>query len=531
MGEADPHGVGASAGDGSPRWRATAAGAGGDPWLVAALTLLAAATRLVHLGTTPLWTDEAFSLWMAKHSLPAIWRWTERLDAHPPLYYMLLHVWLAFGDREAPVRMLSVAAGTLTIPAAYLFGRATGGRRVGVVTALLLAVSPFHIWYSQEARMYPLLMLAATIALLGLALLLREPPPRGAWTLYVAGMTAALWTEHSAALLLGTANLILLLRRPPHLASGFARRWAVAQALVVALWSPALLMLLRQLTAANAGPTSLNMWGAIASLLPDAFSPLFGIRPDPPAGMRLGVTALALCVTVPLIVRGLLDRGRNHHCTPLIVIMWALPVTCAVLLGLVWLPVLTPATLTAGYRTLMWTALAPYLLIAGGLLTLRPRSARIGAVILLLVSGLAGLGVYYRTGPKWEAWDAAARSVAGRAAAGDVILFDDNLVQLPFDYYFHRYALRVAEHGIPRDFPAGGGREPQATAADLSRLGEQVRPYRRVWLIYSHEWWTDPHRLVPDVLARTGALVDEQTFAGLPWIRVYLFIIGTNDDN
>lgn len=491
---------------------------------VLALMLLAAVVRLVHLGLPPLWTDEAFSLWMARHSVSDIWRWTARLDAHPPLYYVLLHFWLALGDRVGTLRAFSAMAELLTIPAAYLLGRAIGGASLGLLTALLLALSPFNVWYGQEARMYPLLMLAATVALLGLVLVLRERPPRGAWGVYVAGMAAAVWTEHSAALLLATANVIvILLHRRPGVTSTFIRRWTVAQGLVVFAWSPILLMLAGQLRAGTAGPTSLSAWGAMASLLPDAFSPLFGARPEPSTGARLGAAALALAVTVPLIVRGLLDSSTDRRWIPGVLVVWMLPLGCAVLLGLAGFPLLTPATLTAGYRTLIWTSLVPCLLIARGLLTLRRSGTRYAAVALVLLGCLAGLIVYYRTMPKWEAWDRAAAYVAAGVASDDVILFHDNLMQLPFDYYFHRLGLTIPEHGVPRDFPDGGLREPRATPADTSRLRGVAGAYRRVWLVYSHEWWTDPRHLVPQALAATGRVVDQRTFPGLPAIRIYVF--------
>lgn len=491
--------------------------------LVIVLTLLAVAVRFAGLTTSPLWTDEAFSLWMARHSWGGIWDWTWRLDAHPPLYYLLLHLWLVLGDRVVVLRALSAAAGAATIPVAYLLGRAIGGARLGLLTALLLALSPFNVWYGQEARMYPFLMLEATVALLGLVLLLREPRPRGAWSFYVVGMTAALWTEHSAAILFVTANVIVMLfRRPLNPPSIFLRRWAGAQGVIVAAWSPALAMLLHQLIAGAAGPVSLNAPGAIASLLPDVFSPLFGVRPEPSMGVRLGVTGLALLASGPLIVRGLsawrMDPGIAF---PLIV--WLLPIGCGVVLGAAGLPVLTPATLTAGYRTLIWIALVPYLLTAQGLLTLHNRGVRIGAWVLLLMSCVAGLIVYYRTMPKWEAWDRAGAYVARHIKGGDMVLFNDNLVQLPFDYQFRQYTALGVERGIPEDFPADGVREPGVAPADIVRLRATTRAYRRVWLIYSHEWWTDPHHLIPASLAGIRQITDEQIFPGLPTIRVYLF--------
>lgn len=489
---------------------------------VGGLTAVAAAVRLIGLGAAPLWTDEAFSLWMARHSAPAIWRWTAQLDAHPPLYYLLLHLWLVFGDRAVTLRALSVAAGVLATPVAYLLGRAIGGTRLGILTALLLALSPFNVWYGQEARMYPLLMLAAAVGVWGLVLLFREPVPRGAWTLYVAGTILALWTEHSAVLLWGTGALaVVMFRRrsgPP-----FWRRWLAAQICILAAWTPVLVMLVQQLAAGTAGPTSLSGWGAAASLLPDTFSPLFGARPQPSAATRVLITAFAASVTVPLLWSGLLGRSGGPLPTRVLATVWIAPVLCAVLLAAAGVSTLLPATLTAGYRTLIWTSIVPCLLVARGVLEIRSRSRRTAALVLVVASSIGVLSVYYRTAPKWETWDSAAAYVAAHAAAGDLILFHDNLVQLPFDYYYRASGRAVREHGVPDDFPDRGVREPRAAPADLPRLRELARSSRRVWLVYSHEWWTDPDHLVPAALAGVAGTADVRTFPGLPAIRVYLF--------
>lgn len=494
-------------------------------WLIAALTLLAAALRFFHLGTPALWTDEAFSLWMARHSLPEIWRWTMRLDAHPPLYYIVLHYWLILGDRETALRALSAIVGALTIPVAYLLGRTVGGERLGLLTALFLALSPFHLWYDQEARMYPLLMLAATCALLGLALMLREPSKRGGWALYIVGTIAALWTEHSAALLLLSANVLVVLVRRPVLRSGaFLRRWAAAQGLILIFWSPVLVMLLHQLAAGTAGPTSPTGWGVALSLLPDTFSPLSAAsHGGVPFDVRLVTTAFALCVILPLMVGGLWAWRHARRWLTFALGVWLVPAACAILVGLVWQPVLTPATLTSGYRTLIWVSLAPFLLTAAGVLALRHGKVQAGAVILLLLSAVANLIAYYQTVPKWEEWNRAAHYVARHVKAGDLILFHGSLVQLPFDYYFRRYGTPAVEHGVPRDFPSDDVREPRMTTADVPQLKALIRSHRRVWLVYSHEWWTDPHGIVPAALLKTGKVVDQKTLPGLPTIQIFLF--------
>jgi len=80
-------------------------------------------------------------------------------DIPPPLSYLLLHAWIQlFGDDEPVVRSLSVLFGVLAVPLIYGVAWQLLRRRLaGLLAALLLAVSPLHIWYGQETRMYALL--------------------------------------------------------------------------------------------------------------------------------------------------------------------------------------------------------------------------------------------------------------------------------------------------------------------------------------------------------------------------------------
>jgi mannosyltransferase len=133
---------------------------------------LALGLRLVNLGGRPLWYDEAFSLLYAELSPTEMRAGTlgtggAAAEEHPLLYYTLLHGWLAlFGNSPAAARLLSALLGTGTAGLVYLLGRQLGTGRVAFLAALVVALSPFHVYYSQEARMYALLASAAVATIL-----------------------------------------------------------------------------------------------------------------------------------------------------------------------------------------------------------------------------------------------------------------------------------------------------------------------------------------------------------------------------
>src|SRR6185437_2166956 len=122
------------------------------------LVLMAVSTFLrTRYISGQFWMDEAITTGISSHSLSAI-PGILRHDGNPPLYYLLLHVWMSiFGSSEASTHSLSVVFGVLTVPAGMWAGWSLFGRRAGVMAAVLFAFSAFLTQYAQETRMYELM--------------------------------------------------------------------------------------------------------------------------------------------------------------------------------------------------------------------------------------------------------------------------------------------------------------------------------------------------------------------------------------
>jgi uncharacterized membrane protein len=137
--------------------------------IILSITLLGLFLRLV-LANQSLWLDEAASTVIASLPLNGL---IESLkgDFHPPLYYLLLKPWLGLaGQNEMILRLPGIIIGTLTIPALFLLVKtifvAKKPPKFGLahLSALILALNPLHIYYSQELRMYSLSALLATLS-------------------------------------------------------------------------------------------------------------------------------------------------------------------------------------------------------------------------------------------------------------------------------------------------------------------------------------------------------------------------------
>jgi hypothetical protein len=136
-----------------------------------AIVALAFVLRLVNLGGRPLWYDEAFAVLYAEKPFETMLYGTltqvggAAADVHPLFFYSILHAWMGVVSQSPlAVRALSALLGTATTAVVYLLARRLFDRRTGLAAAVIVAVAPFPIYYSQEARMYALLGLAAIAA-------------------------------------------------------------------------------------------------------------------------------------------------------------------------------------------------------------------------------------------------------------------------------------------------------------------------------------------------------------------------------
>ncbi|MEO0977204.1 MAG: glycosyltransferase family 39 protein, partial [Pseudomonadota bacterium] len=143
--------------------------------LLAVVIIAAAALRLTDLDRTSIWYDEAVSWSQSNGTFPALLA-SVASDNYPPLHNIIL--WLTIpviGDSETALRLPSAVLGLAAVLLTYLTGKELAGRIPGLTAAALLALSPFHIWYSTEARMYALQAACGVAFLLATLKVLRTP--------------------------------------------------------------------------------------------------------------------------------------------------------------------------------------------------------------------------------------------------------------------------------------------------------------------------------------------------------------------
>ena len=468
--------------------------------MVALLLVVAmgAGLRLYRIGAQPLWVDEASSLRFARQTLPQLWNWHSLVDpGNPPLYYSLLHGWLVFGDSETALRLLSALFGVLTIPLVYALGRTIRDHRLGIVSALLFAISPFQIWYAQEARGYSLLALGATAAMWGVASLLRTPERSGrvresgwAWLAYVAGTTVALLAHDTAVFLPIGANALILgwwwtHGRGPH---GFLRNWLLAQLAVLCLWATWLPANVQQV--ARGESYSWIQRPTVGGVLRAAYILYAGV-------VRATPYLLEAVLLMVLTGLGVWSWRRDRRWIAFVVI-FGLTAPLAELVVSLWRPIFLP-------RTLIWAAVPLYVTVAAGLLCLRRRVFAVALAVLVVLSA-AGLRTYYFDHDK-EAWDQAAAFVDHHLQRGDAVVFGIGFLQIPFDYYY----AAPSTYSVPEIGLTG-------TSNDTFTVLQETNTRRRVWLIVSH-----PQPSTDAVIASLEGAGRLVAVAGFTDVDVYLF--------
>jgi len=169
-------------------------------WLV---LLLAAALRLGGLGEKQLWVDELIQADHTAGGTVARVLRELRVDVAPcPLDYLAQHLSFGlFGRSEVAARLPAALAGIAAVAAIYGLGAALLGRRAALTAALLLAVYPLHLQYSQEGRPYSLFVLFTLLSWLALAKAMRGGGLRR-WAGYGLAVLALLYTHYHAWLVL-----------------------------------------------------------------------------------------------------------------------------------------------------------------------------------------------------------------------------------------------------------------------------------------------------------------------------------------
>lgn len=469
------------------------------------LVALAAGVRGYGLDSKSLWLDEAWSVYAAGLPLGAMVELVEAHDTAPPLYYALLQLWMVAGDSPLVVRSLSLVLGVGTVPMTYLVGRRVGGHSVGVVSSLLASLSPFLVWYSQEARMYSLLALLCGISTWAVLSALDTGRIRW-WALYALSSFLALLTQMVAVFFVvgqGFAALVFILttEKPSggwrDARSSFVGLFA-SSLLALLAWLPWLPSFLRQSQTYEEFWIGIPTYADLINLFSDlasAYLPHWQL----PFSREILVV---LCAALVVSARKRIARRE-----------WAFLVSLLLIPALMLFAASFFKPLFVS-RALIFLCLPYLVLLAAGALSARPRRLGPALISVLILLNLLSLSRVYWAMPK-EEWSAATSYVMERAAPGSLVLFLAPTAQLPFQYYARGQESRLEYRGVPQDLFSVSQLEPRVSPSDLPRLDNLLSGREAFWLVESHAAFSDPAGLVRESLEGRYAVGDKAEFYGI----------------
>ena len=181
-------------------------------YAVLALCVLAAGLRLWDAAFN-FDGDELFSVKLASGSSVDVVQRALADRPHPPLYYLLLHIWMrAFGPHEASVRVLSVVFAVVFILLSFKLFRRFMPTPSALFALGILVASPLFVYYGQQARPYSLVAMLAVGNLLAFLRTL-DRPGRSQLVLWALSCALLLYSQYMGVLLIAAEILYALLSR------------------------------------------------------------------------------------------------------------------------------------------------------------------------------------------------------------------------------------------------------------------------------------------------------------------------------
>lgn len=435
--------------------------------------------RIFRLTGSELWFDEIYSVTVARETdLASLVGWM-RLDVHPPLYYLCLSFFLRlFGDGALGARVFSALVGSLTLLAMPWIARDMGmERKAALFAAFLLAFSPLHIYYSQEARMYILLAFEVLIAVAAFYLALGRNRWQD-WAVYLVATTAALYTHLYAFLLLPAQALYLLYRlvQKPRLPARTAVCCLITMGVLLSLAIPLFLMSPTWLNspalggARIAAPEDLirawAVWGSGLAAFPTSGLEMPASPPTQIAGALL-LGGLALL--------GLIPGKRRPDPSP-----------APLLAATVIIPLLLGILLSWGLQRNIWaektlTMMAPlvYLLAGIGAARLTAWQSRTIIIVVFVAISLFSLHFHYFARDR-STVPRIAQSLRRQAQPDDLVVLDPFWYVIEFDYWYREPIQRIGYYYYNGDHFVDlteGYKGARLISGSVS-----LKPYTSIWV-------------------------------------------------
>jgi len=458
--------------------------------VLAAIVLLALWLRLYRLDALSLWYDEGATLVFSQGGYQ---NWIA--DNHPPLYYALMNGWRQFGQSEYWLRLLSVIPAVATIPVVFALGKRMFGINAGLLASAFMATMAFHIIYSQEARMYALLVFLYASMLWALVAAARGGGRRH-WLGYTVAAVLLAYTQGIGIVYVAIVASLFPFILPRPLQGSAWRPFLVANGAVALIYFPWLLVLsqsaLRLDNIAWITPPALTSIEKILTTLMFERIPVTGIV-DKLTGIGLAEGSGVILMSIPVILLvgiGIWRAGRSSRgwaaATAILAVI--LPILAVYVLSIL----IAPMYLN---RVLLPVSIGFVLLLSASVQGLTRSSSLVWLLIAVnLVISCANTFYAFRYSSK-EDYRSLSLDLQRRAGPEDAILFleEGRFGRALVEYYDRKSRLAATTRVELSRVLSTCTNEPDSC---LETYFQNYLPGSRLWIIYVHDHVLSPGQAV-----------------------------------
>ena len=421
-----------------------------ENYLIILILILGAVLRFSGLGREGIWYDEAVSVAVSKFGFKDIIKWVydNTAETNPPFYYMILSLWTPmFGDSEAVSRIPSAIFGSLSIIAMYAVGRLLYDKRTGLVAALILAVSVFHLKYAQEARGYTLMV---CLILVSYYSFLRLTVRRSTLyvVLYIISTALIVYTHYYGTMIILAQNIFCftLLLKKRKIGAVSLGGWIKLQVYTGLALLPGIILLAVIALKIQKGfwvpePSSEVIWQylkiyagsyfLLIVFLAFALYSAAGLRKGNPQKEKKAAKSTEGSASPD----GLSDGEKLF----MLLVWMAVPILVPYFISLVSSPILI-------FRYTIGASLAFYLLVSIGVGRMKNRWFIAAAVGIILVLSGFNIRGYYKSVYKHQ-WRELMTYIETNAGPGDIIVVSPIYESVTAEYYHKRKDLKIIPLG------------------------------------------------------------------------------------
>ena len=442
--------------------------------------------RIYNLGGESIWFDEAGSAYYAKLNIFNLFKTVSSGDCTPPLYYIILHYWVGmFGASEFSLRFLSVIFGSFSIYFLYKIGALLFNKNIGILSSLIISLSSFHIYYSQEARSYSLMVL---LTLLSLYFLIKILTSRNLAVSigYIIVSILLIYTHIYGIFIIVVQNIYILtlyLLSHKTIKTNVFKVWILFQSIIVIAYMPWIFFgLIKQIELVHhyhwyPAPKIMQIISTIrqysgSSRIFLIFFPVFAF---------LSTVGFKIDYKKPMDWKNLFDSIKKLNVVLYIseaskiyfLLLWfILPIILPFLISIYITPIYV-------IRLTITASLAFYIITAKGINDiiekhLKSKWIKLTIISILIIFSARSIWESYNT-IKNEQWKEVTNFVNHNASSGDLIVFypGDKFILFAFDYYTKRNDL------VYKPFLE----DTLVNDKNIKELISFSKNYKRIWIL------------------------------------------------